>query len=56
MDQSYPEPFTGCAELQLPARRPRLSTLITSSANKPVSRRFIIKICPLEATKMRRWP
>jgi hypothetical protein len=36
MDQSYPEPFAGGAELQPPARRPRLSTLFPSSANKPV--------------------
>ena len=38
MDQSYPKPFAGGAELQLPTRRPRLSTLITSSANLGYSR------------------
>lgn len=36
MDQLYPEPFAGALSYGSPARRPSLSTLIKSSAKKPV--------------------
>jgi len=54
MDQSYPEPFAGGAELQLPTRRPRLSTLITSSANKPVGGYQVLACLPLPTVSIRK--